>query len=176
MIKQKHEPKGSVVNRRVLDTLKQCEVNFASSVPCTLLSGILERISESREIIHIPATREEEAVGICAGAYLAGAKPVLLMQNSGLGNSLNALLSLISFYKLGLLLLIGYRGRLGEEKITAQIPIGLATPRILSLIGAESRLIEDPEDICKITELATHAYKKEKISVALLTPKLWERK
>jgi sulfopyruvate decarboxylase subunit alpha len=45
-----------------------------------------------------PATREEEAVGIAAGLYLGGARPTVMMQSSGLGNSLNAIASLLVPY------------------------------------------------------------------------------
>lgn len=124
-------------------------------------------------MIHVPVTREEEGVGICAGAYLAGARPVLVIQNSGLGNSLNALLSLTKFYQLGLLLLIGYRGRVGEERVAAQIPMGKATEKILRIAGAETCIIEEPADIDEIRRLALDAYEKGRITAALLTPRLW---
>ena len=78
----------------IYDGLKDAGIDFIVSVPCANLSKILEMIDKDEDIIHIPVTREEEGIGICAGAYLGGKKPAILMQNSGLGNSINALKSL----------------------------------------------------------------------------------
>src|SRR5208282_10079 len=111
------------VDASIVKALVNSGTNFVCSVPCSLLSGVLDELSKGRTMItHVPVTREEEGVGICAGAFLGGGRPALLMQNSGLGNSLNALLSLTSFYELGLFLLIGFRGRVAEERIRAQVP------------------------------------------------------
>ena len=66
-------------------------------------------VDEDEEIMHIPVTREEEGIGICAGAYMGGHKPAILMQNSGLGNSINALKSLMELYKFPLVIIISHR-------------------------------------------------------------------
>ena len=60
------------------------------------------KLIDDGPIRHVPVTREEEGVGIAAGAALAGGKPLLLMQNSGLGNCVNALASLTGLYELPL--------------------------------------------------------------------------
>ena len=114
----------------IYDAFKDIGIDFVVSVPCVNLSKILEMLDEDDEIIHIPVTREEEGVGICAGAYLGGKKPALLMQNSGLGNSINALKSLIQLYEFPLLMIMSHRGTEGES-ICGQVPMGESTPRIL---------------------------------------------
>jgi sulfopyruvate decarboxylase TPP-binding subunit len=96
------------------------------------------------------------------------------MLNSGLGNSLNALLSLTRFYKLGLLLVMGFRGLRGEEKVEAQIPMGDATEGLLSVLGAESTIIRRPDDIPLVKEMALRAFDQEGITAVLLTPNLWK--
>ena len=78
---------------------KDIGIDFVVSVPCVNLSRILDMLDADDEITHIPVTREEEGIGICAGAYLGGKKPAILMQNSGLGNSINALKSLTELYE-----------------------------------------------------------------------------
>ena len=78
----------------IFNGIKDAGIDFIVSVPCVNLSKLLNMIDEDDEIIHIPVTREEEGIGICAGAYLGGKKTAILMQNSGLGNSINALKSL----------------------------------------------------------------------------------
>lgn len=106
-------------------------IDFIVSVPCANLSKLLKMIDESDEIIHIPVTREEEGIGICAGAYMGGRKPAILMQNSGLGNSINALKSLLELYHFPLVMILSHRGTEGEP-ICGQIPMGKATIPILN--------------------------------------------
>lgn len=114
----------------IFDGLKDAGIDFIVSVPCVNLSKLLNMINEDDEIIHIPVTREEEGIGICAGAFLGGKKPAILMQNSGLGNSINALKSLTQLYEFPLLMIMSHRGTEGEN-ICGQVPMGESTPRIL---------------------------------------------
>ncbi|MBE6509204.1 MAG: sulfopyruvate decarboxylase subunit alpha [Methanobrevibacter sp.] len=114
----------------IFDGLKDAGIDFIVSVPCVNLSKLLDMINEDEEIIHVPVTREEEGIGICAGAYLGGKKPAILMQNSGLGNSVNALKSLTELYEMPLLMIMSHRGTEGEN-ICGQVPMGQSTPRIL---------------------------------------------
>ena len=114
----------------IFNALKDAGINFIVSVPCVNLSKLLNMIDEDEEITHIPVTREEEGIGICAGAYLGGMNPAILMQNSGLGNSINALKSLTQLYEMPLLMIMSHRGTEGEN-ICGQVPMGESTPRIL---------------------------------------------
>lgn len=114
----------------IYDALKDIGIDLIVSVPCVNLSKLLVMIDEDDEIIHVPVTREEEGIGICAGAYLGGKKPAILMQNSGLGNSINALKSLTELYEMPLLMIMSHRGTEGES-ICGQVPMGESTPRIL---------------------------------------------
>ena len=90
--------------------MKDNGFNFFSGVPCSYLGSIIKFLSKRKDYLYIPATREDEALGIAAGAYIGGKKPVVLMQNSGLGNSIDALTSLILLYKIPILLIISWRG------------------------------------------------------------------
>jgi sulfopyruvate decarboxylase subunit alpha len=80
------------------------------------------------------ATREEEAFGIAAGLYLGGARPTVMLQSSGLGNSLNALTSLLLPYRIPALIVISMRGDAGEWN-EAQVPMGRAVRGICDAIG-----------------------------------------
>jgi sulfopyruvate decarboxylase subunit alpha len=113
--------------------LKRAGIDFAASVPCINLQQLLHQIEGDHEIIHIPVTREEEGVGLCAGAWMGGRKPALIMQNSGLGNSINALASLDFLYDIPLLMIISHRGCEGET-IAGQVPMGKLTPKLLDAI------------------------------------------
>ena len=80
-----------IVDLKLYEEIKKSGIDLILSLPCILLKGLLTLIDEKKEIQHIPITREEEGVGIAAGAYLGGKTPAILMQNSGLGNSVNAI-------------------------------------------------------------------------------------
>ncbi len=58
-------------------------MDILCSLPCDRIKGVIAGAS-SRSFLHLPLTREEEGVGICAGAALAGKKPAMLIQNSGI--------------------------------------------------------------------------------------------
>ena len=142
----------------IYDGLKDSGIDFIVSVPCVNLSKLLNMIDEDSEIIHIPVTREEEGIGICAGAYLGGKSPAILMQNSGLGNSINALKSLMELYKFPLLMIMSHRGTEGEN-ICGQVPMGQSTPRILEGMDFKFFKPGNPEgayeDIIEAWDLST---------------------
>ena len=118
----------------IYNGLKDAGIDFIVSVPCVNLSKLLEMIDEDEEITHIPVTREEEGIGICAGAFLGGKRTAILMQNSGLGNSINALKSLTELYEFPLLMIMSHRGTEGEN-ICGQVPMGESTPLILEAMN-----------------------------------------
>ena len=118
----------------IFNGIKDAGIDFIVSVPCVNLSKLLNMIDEDDEIIHIPVTREEEGIGICAGAYLGGRKTAILMQNSGLGNSINALKSLTQLYEFPLIMIMSLRGTEGEN-ICGQVPMGESTPLILEAMN-----------------------------------------
>jgi sulfopyruvate decarboxylase subunit alpha len=113
--------------------LKRAGIDFATSVPCVNLQQLLTLVEEDPNIIHVPVTREEEGVGLCAGAWMAGLRPALLMQNSGLGNCINALASLDFLYGIPLLMIISHRGGRGEPMV-GQVPMGRLTVPLLDAI------------------------------------------
>ena len=142
----------------IYDGLKDSGIDFIVSVPCVNLSKLLNMIDEDSEIIHIPVTREEEGIGICAGAYLGGKSPAILMHNSGLGNSINALKSLMELYEFPLLMIMSHRGTEGEN-ICGQVPMGQSTPRILEGMDFKFFKPGNPEgayeDIIEAWDLST---------------------
>ena len=157
----------------IYNSLKDCGIDFVVSVPCVNLSKLLNMIDDDEEITHIPVTREEEGIGICAGAYLGGKSPAILMQNSGLGNSINALKSLMELYEFPLLMIMSHRGTEGEN-ICGQVPMGESTPRILEAMDFNFFKPANPEgayeDIKKAWDLSVEEGKPVSI---LLEIKYW---
>jgi phosphonopyruvate decarboxylase len=100
-------------SRHFLDLLEQHGYNFFTGVPCSLFDGVTRILDAEPRYGYISAVREDSAMGLAAGAYLGGRQPVVLMQNSGLGVSVNALVSLHQIYDIPALLVISWRGEGG---------------------------------------------------------------
>jgi sulfopyruvate decarboxylase subunit alpha len=147
-------------------------IDFVCSVPCVMLAGILKRI-EQVPVLHVPVTREEEGVGIAAGASLGGKRPALLMQNSGLGNSLNALLSLTKLYSLPLPLIISQRGGKGE-KVIAQMPMGKALLNLLKAARIDYVRIKKRDDLIKMKRMIHKALHNNRVTAVILMRTLWD--
>ena len=118
----------------VYQGMKRAGINFVTSVPCVNLQELLALVSGDPDIIHVPVTREEEGVSLCAGAWMGGRRAALLMQNSGLGNSINALASLDILYSIPLLMIISHRGGKGET-VVGQVPMGKLTTPLLDAMA-----------------------------------------
>ncbi len=160
------------VSHLLLDSLKRHGADFFVTVPCKLSADLLRLISEDQDIIHMAPTREEEGVGICAGAYLSGKMPVMVIQNSGIGNSVNALASLTQLYHLPLLLLCTHRGSPGE-RIGAQVPMGIAVKGVLEAIGIPCFTFNDRSQTEQVGGLVAYSQMAQRPVAALLGFDFW---
>jgi phosphonopyruvate decarboxylase len=93
-----------------LDFLQGNGFSFATGVPCSYFSRIINEFDRQESIRYIPATREDEAVGIASGVAFGMSKAFVIMQNSGYATIGDALTSLAQLYKLPMLLIISWRG------------------------------------------------------------------
>ena len=94
-----------LTSKQFLDELINHRIDFFCGVPDSVIRKLIELIPETG-IPYVSATCEDVAVGVCVGAYLAGKKPCLLMQNSGLGNASDAIVTLNTLYKIPFLFVI----------------------------------------------------------------------
>ncbi len=155
----------------LISILKKEGIDFTASLPCEKIKVLLEMVSA--QFSHVPLTREEEGVGICAGAALVGKRPAMFIQSSGIGNMINALLSLTGFYELPLAIFVSQRG-IYQEKIAAQFPMGKGLPKILRGAGIRHTLISSAEDFKVIPRKLKTVYQKNQIHAFLLSPAIWE--
>ncbi len=156
---------------KLIAVLKKNSVDFTASLPCEKIKTLLEMVGGS--FPHVPLTREEEGVGICAGAALAGKRPALFVQSSGLGNMINALLSLTQFYELPLAIFVSRRG-VYKEKIEAQLPMGQRLGGILSGAGIGWTEINTANDLAKVEQELPEVYSKNLVHAFLMSPAVWE--
>lgn len=142
-------------------------------VPDNPLSHILAALRRDHaEVRTTLAMREEEAFGIAAGLYLGGARPAVLMQSSGLGNTLNALGSLLVPYQIPVMLVISMRGDAGEWN-SAQVPMGRAVAPVLDAFAIQHLDVErDQEAGATVLALANLAFGTRMPAACLLPRRL----
>jgi sulfopyruvate decarboxylase subunit alpha len=155
--------------------LVRAGISFAASVPCVNLQNLLELITEDEQILHVPVTREEEGVGLCAGAWMGGRRAALLMQNSGLGNCINALASLDMLYGIPLLMIISHRGGAGESMI-GQVPMGRLTVPLLDAMQIAHFSPQPAQAEETVAEAWEKAAKEKKPVAVLLDLDFWRGK
>src|SRR5688500_317730 len=126
----------------VHERFKANGITLVVRVPDAARVGLIGACEADPEIEVLQLTREEEGVGILSGAYLGGKRGALLMQSSGLGNTVNALGGLPMAYRIPFLILITPRGRLSEFN-PSQVPAGRAVPKVLDALGIEMARSEE---------------------------------
>lgn len=105
----------------LLDDLLADGYDFFTGVPDSGLKGFIVDLNRLAPDRHVTATWEAEAVGIGAGAALAGAKVCVYLQNAGLGHTVNPLASLCIPYEIDLLLVVGHRHTLPQHRVMGEI-------------------------------------------------------
>ena len=119
--------------RHVADALRRNGIHTFATVPDYIISHVLEHLWADETCRVVTVTREEEGVGMLCGAFMGGKRGALLMQNSGLGNCVNALASLNGASQIPLVMVISHRGDIGEFNV-AQVPMGQATELVLDAL------------------------------------------
>src|SRR6187455_3568377 len=106
----------SVTNSQLIyDALKACDIRLMSALPETWLVHLIRMADDDPDMMLVRLAKEEEGVGISAGAHLAGVKSAMLMQNHGFLASINGIVSCAQLYRIPLLMLISDRGSFGEK-------------------------------------------------------------
>lgn len=135
----------------LVNTLSQHKIDFYAGVPDSLLKDICAYLTDNSEKENnIIAANEGAAMGLATGHYLASEEiPVVYMQNSGLGNTVNPLLSLTDeeVYNIPILLLIGWRGEPGTKDEPQHLKQGKVTIPLLEAMGIKYCVMADEESI-----------------------------
>lgn len=140
-------------------------------VPDNPLSHVLRVFEQAfTEVRLLLATREEEAFGIAAGLYLGGRRPAVMLQSSGVGNSLNALTSLVLPYQIPMLVVVSMRGDAGEWN-AAQVPMGRSLPAIFDAIGIPHASVDSPAATQEVVAIAARTAFATRVARAVLLPR-----
>jgi phosphonopyruvate decarboxylase len=158
------------------NALAQSGIDFYTGGPDSMLRPFCACVAEhTKKERHIIAANEGAAIGLAAGSYLASGRPALVyMQNSGLGNAINPLLSLadMSVYGIPMILMIGWRGEPGVKDEPQHVAQGQATTSLLNAIGVEHYQL--PNDTAEATTMLNELRKqtiKDNKPVAVLVSK-----
>jgi len=147
--------------------LQEVGFDFFTGVPDSILAGVIAGLIERRA--YVPAVREDEAVAMAAGAFMGGKTPVVLMQNSGLGTSLNTLMSLNLIYLQPCLLVISWRGHDAGDA-PEHLVMGRVMTQLLDLARIPHRAL-GADTYQEDLNWAAQVLMKERIPVALLVIK-----
>ena len=166
----------SLRNSEVLfAALKSAGISLLSALPETWLVHVMQMAEDDPGITLIRLNKEEEGVGISAGAHLAGRKSAMLMQNHGLLTSVNGIVSVAQLYRIPLLMLISYRGEMGERD-PWQPEGGRVTEPLLQSLGIIFRKLSDPATVAREVQQAQTLAESSLRPVALLLTRdlMWE--
>jgi sulfopyruvate decarboxylase subunit alpha len=139
-------PVSTTHSQLIYEALKTCDIRLISALPETWLVHLVALADADPDTTLVRLAKEEEGVGISAGAHLAGVKSAMLMQNHGLLASINGIVSLAQLYRLPLLMLISYRGGFGEEH-PWQTEGGGVTEPVLQALRIPYERLEAPEHV-----------------------------
>jgi len=130
----------------IVAALKRHQVKLIAYLPDSIVYRVLSLMEQDPYFEMVPVAREEECVGILAGAYLGGMRGAMFAQNSGLGNSVNALASLAVPWQTPIPMFLSQRGELGEFNVS-QVGMGRATRPILDALGIPHVTLTRPEEV-----------------------------
>jgi phosphonopyruvate decarboxylase len=126
------------------DILKQRGIRHGAGVPCSFFTPLVNYMTVDPGLDYVSATSEGEAVAIAAGLTTAGKPAFALMQNSGLGNAVNPITSMLYIYRMPVVLLVSHRGEPGKPDEPQHELMGQITEQLAELCGLRTHVL-DPE-------------------------------
>ena len=151
---------------------KAAGIRQVAYVPDAGLTKLIERCREYNEIETVMCATEEEGIGLAAGAWLAGQKSAVLMQSSGVGNTINAIASLITSAHFPLFTIVTMRGQWGEGN-PWQVPMGQAVAPVLEAIGVKTFQADTAADVSTMIEAGLRmAYSTDQAIAVLVSQRV----
>jgi sulfopyruvate decarboxylase subunit alpha len=168
-------PVSASHSQLIYDALKGCGIRLVSALPETWLVHLIRLADDDPEMILVRLAKEEEGVGISAGAHLAGVKSAMLMQNHGFLASVNGIVSCAQLYRIPLLMLISHRGEFGERD-PWQTEGGGVTEELLRALRIPYALLDRPDHVAhRIAKAQTLALSSNKpVALLLCRDLMWE--
>jgi sulfopyruvate decarboxylase subunit alpha len=160
------------VNDKIVEDLIKNDVGFVTTVPCKQLAGVIEVVEKNNKIMHVPSNHEAEGMGLCAGAYMGGTRGCIIMQNTAIGVTINALATLIQYYQIPLPMLISYRGEVGE-RVACQVEMAVHTKALLAEMNIPTYHFHDGSQIEEFDGILNHTFMSKKPTAILTDASFW---
>lgn len=161
-------------SRVIFEGIRAAGIRSISALPETWLGLLLQRAEDDPEVELVQVAKEEEAIGVAAGAYFAGEPHLLLMQNHGFLAAINGIVSLAQLYSIPLCMLIALRGHWGEP-YPWHTRGGIVTEEVLRALGIPFEYARDPGAVARqIREAYTFSQSSLSPVALLLTRDLME--
>lgn len=157
-----------------IDVLTKVGIDVLLTNPCARIKELLKLIKNRSEFDVINLPREDHGIGISCGAFLAGKRPALLIQSTGIGNLLNSLASLTLTYHFPLPIFCSWRGVI-DEPVEAQKQFGEALEDILKSLKVHVHKIVSQGEISIIETETSKAFSDRSVHVFLISPRLWSK-
>lgn len=155
--------------------LKRHEVRLIAYVPDKVLAKLIRKLEADDYFTVLNPAREEEAIGIVAGAWMGGLRGIALMQTSGFATLPNALASLAIPYQIPVLMLVSERGTLGDHQL-GQVVVCRTLRPILDCLNIENHTFERAEDVEFIADRAMmQAFSTQAPAALIISPMLFAR-
>jgi len=166
------EPDAQQWDEIVVRVLRKNQVKLITYVPDKVLAPLIKRLHADDYFTVMAPAREEEAVGIVTGAYMAGLRGIVLMQTSGFATLANVLASLAVPYQIPLLMMISERGTLGDHQLGQAIVCRTMRP-VLETLGIEHYAITRTDDVEFIVDqMIKQAFSTQAPAAMILSPLL----
>lgn len=164
-----HGSKGPSQAPAFVAALEANGFDFFAGVPCSLLKGLVIELEREPRRGYVSATREDSAIGMAVGAWLGGKRPMVLMQNSGLGVSVNALASLSHMFEIPALLVISWRGEGGNDA-PEHLLMGRIMAPVLDQLEVPHKVLGRDGDLAALVAWARETMDATRRPVALIAP------
>jgi sulfopyruvate decarboxylase subunit alpha len=123
--------------KEIIKGIEETEADYLLTLPCSTIGQVIEHFEGSEKITSFPISREEDGVGIASGISLGGEFPIMLIQDTGIGNSILAITTFAKAYHVPMLILVTRRGGFGEIN-SAVNHFSEPLPQILDAAGIKT--------------------------------------
>ena len=161
------------INQKIVSDFIKNRIEFVTTVPCKQLAGVIDEIEASTNIYHIPSNKEDEGMGLCAGAYMGGKRSAIIMQNTAIGVTINTLATLIQYYNIPLPMLISYRGEIGEP-VACQVEMAVHTKALLAQMNIPTYHFHEQADADELDGVLKYSFMGKKPVAILTDASFWQ--
>jgi sulfopyruvate decarboxylase subunit alpha len=151
----------------LIDAYKQAGVRLVTALPESLLKNAYRMLAQEPALRYIPVTNEGEMPGIVAGAYMAGMRGVMMMENSGLRQLCEPLSRFMQTHNMPMVMVMAYRGEFGEYNWWGHTHAQTMEP-LLNALRIPYRFIREVDEIAPLVKRAWIHADSSQLPVALI--------